>query len=148
MISWAILRKYTIYKNSLLVSVMLAFLTIQNITCFMWLGCILSLSSTRVPKTLYRVFHVLGVIELLGTRWHLYNSVGDVESVIGLSIERPILDHHPKAHVHEIQQISWNPADFTMKSGRFHHEIHEIQQISPWNPLDFRWNRKDLCKEL
>ena len=31
---------------------------------------------------------------------------------------------------------SWNPADFTMKSGGFH-EIREIQQISPWNPADF-----------
>ena len=79
--------------------------------------------------------------------------------LIGLSIERPILDHHPKAHVHEIRRISygfheirrisygfhtdfirispWNPADFTLKSGRFH-EIREIRQISPryhlWNP--------------
>ena len=34
---------------------------------------------------------------------------------------------------------SWNPADFTMKSSRFH-EIHEIWQISPWNLVDFRWN--------
>ena len=33
---------------------------------------------------------------------------------------------------HEIQQISWNSADF-MKFGGF----HEIQQISPWNPVDF-----------
>ena len=79
--------------------------------------------------------------------------------MIGLSIERPILDHHPKAHIHEIWQISpWNLVDFTMKSSRFHHEIwwispwnlvdftmkssrfhHEIQQISwnPWNPVDF-----------
>ena len=36
--------------------------------------------------------------------------------VIGLSkIERPILDHHAKAHIHEIM----NHADF-MKSGGFH----------------------------
>ena len=40
-------------------------------------------------------------------------------SIFGLSIERPILDHHPKAHVHEIRQISWNP----------------------WNLVDFRWNQ-------
>ena len=26
--------------------------------------------------------------------------------MIGLSIERPILDHHPKAHIHEIWRIS------------------------------------------
>ena len=25
---------------------------------------------------------------------------------IGLSKERPILDHHPKAHIHEIRRIS------------------------------------------
>ena len=55
--------------------------------------------------------------------------------MFGLSIERPILDHHAKAHIHEIQWISWNPVDFTMKSGRFH-EIHDIQQIS-WNLVDF-----------
>ena len=60
--------------------------------------------------------------------------------MIGLLIERPILDHHPKAHIHEIWQISWNLADFTMKSSRFH-EIHEIQWISPWNLADFRWNQ-------
>ena len=50
--------------------------------------------------------------------------------MFGLSIERPILDHHPKAHVHEIRRISpWNRADFTMKSvksSRFHHEIWRI----------------------
>ena len=34
---------------------------------------------------------------------------------------------------------SWNPADFTMKSGRF----HDIRQIS-WNPVDFRWNLVDF----
>ena len=64
--------------------------------------------------------------------------------LFGLSIERPILDHHPKAHIHEIRRISWNPADFTMKSGGFH-EIREIRRISPvksggfhpWNPADF-----------
>ena len=27
--------------------------------------------------------------------------------LIGLSIERPILDHHPKAHIHEIREIRW-----------------------------------------
>ena len=50
--------------------------------------------------------------------------------MFGLSIERPILDHHPKAHIHEIRRISpWNPADFmkSVKSGGFH----------PWNPVDF-----------
>ena len=26
--------------------------------------------------------------------------------MFGLSIERPILDHHPKAHIHEIRRIS------------------------------------------
>ena len=50
-------------------------------------------------------------------------------NIFGLSMERPILDHHPKAHIHEIQRISWNPADFTMKSSRFH-EICEIWWIS------------------
>ena len=37
-------------------------------------------------------------------------------AIIGLLIERPILDHHPKAHIHEIRWISpCNLADF-MKS--------------------------------
>ena len=64
-----------------------------------------------------------------------------LKHLIGLSIERPIIDHHPKAHIHEIRQISpWNLPDFTMKSGRFH-EIREIWQISPWNLADFRWNQ-------
>ena len=61
-------------------------------------------------------------------------------TVFGLSIERPILDHHPKAHIHEIRRISpWNLADFTMKSGGFHHEIWRISWNlwNPWNPVDF-----------
>ena len=40
---------------------------------------------------------------------------------------------------HEIRRISWNPwnpADFTMKSGGFHHEIRRISW-NPWNPADF-----------
>ena len=73
-------------------------------------------------------------------------------TLFGLSIERPILDHHPKAHIHEIRWISpWNPADFmkSVKSGGFQVKssgFHEIQQISgeiwqiSWNPADFRWN--------
>ena len=60
--------------------------------------------------------------------------------MFGLSKERPILDHHAKAHIPwnpaDFIRISWNPADFrwnladfTMKSSGFH-EIHEIQWIS------------------
>ena len=89
-------------------------------------------------------------------RW-LSNTASRASWMFGLSIERPILDHHPKAHIHEIRRISWNPwnpggfhpwnpADFmkSMKSGRFHPSwnlvdyTHEIWQISPryhlWNP--------------
>ena len=59
--------------------------------------------------------------------------------LIGLSIERPILDHHAKAHIHEIRRISWNPANFTPWNPAGFHEIREIRQISwnPWNPADF-----------
>ena len=39
---------------------------------------------------------------------------------------------------------SWNPADFTMKSGGFHPEIREIRRISPWNP----WNPADFTREI
>ena len=42
---------------------------------------------------------------------------------------------------------SWNPADFTMKSGGFH-EIREIQQISPWNPADFTMKSDVSTKTL
>ena len=79
--------------------------------------------------------------------------------LVGLSIERPILDHHPKAHVHEIRRISpWNQM-FQQKLfwfykvwGGFHGEIHrispEIHQIS-WNLPDFiqiSWNPPDFMK--
>ena len=42
--------------------------------------------------------------------WHGARQHGSViltkeEFIIGLSIERPILDHHPKAHIHEIREI-------------------------------------------
>ena len=50
--------------------------------------------------------------------------------LFGLSIERPILDHHPKvSHSWNPADFRWNPADFmkSVKSGRFH----------PWNPVDF-----------
>ena len=71
-----------------------------------------------------------------------------------MAIERPILDHHPKAHIHEIRRISWNPwnpADFSS---------HEIRRISwnPWNPADFTreirriswnpWNPADFTHEI
>ena len=66
-------------------------------------------------------------------------------NMFGLSKERPILDHHAKAHIPwnpadfmksggfhtDFIRISWNPADFTMKSGGFHHEIRQIS----WNPV-------------
>ena len=81
-----------------------------------------------------------------------------ISGMFGLSIERPILDHHPKAHIHEIRWISWNLVDFrwnpwnpvdfmkSVKSGGFHpwnpvDFTHEIWQIScgfhPWNLVDF-----------
>ena len=115
-------------------------------------------------------YKVWGGFHLKSTRFHEIWQISceikrplarNCNPMIGLSIERPILDHHPKAHIHEIWWISWNLADFTMKSGGFHHEIwqispwnlvdftmksmkssgfhHEIQQISwnPWNPVDF-----------
>ena len=75
-----------------------------------------------------------------------------VQHIIGLSKERPILDHHAKAH------IPWNPADFTreirMKSGVFHpwnpYEIHwispEIRRMS-WNLYEIRRISKDNCQE-
>ena len=44
--------------------------------------------------------------------------------LIGLSKERPILDHHAKAHIHEIRRIS---CGFHLKSTRFH-EIHRISK--------------------
>ena len=44
-----------------------------------------------------------------------------IVQMFGLSKERPILDHHPKAHIHEIWRISWNLADFR------------------WNLVDFIW---------
>ena len=48
-------------------------------------------------------------------------------TIFGLSKERPILDHHAKAHIHEIRRISYGfqvkssgfRTDF-MKSGGFH----------------------------
>ena len=88
--------------------------------------------------------------------------------LIGLSKnERPILDHHTKAHNFEIWQISWNP-DFTwnladfMKSSRFHADFMKSLVIAPtlhssnWRvfaeTLAFiilggfhRWNLGELC---
>ena len=50
--------------------------------------------------------------------------------MFGLSKERPILDHHAKAHIHEIRQISgeiqWILYGF-----------HEIRQISYGFHMDF-----------
>ena len=52
---------------------------------------------------------------------------------------------------------SWNLADFTMKSGGFHHEIWQISW-NPWNPADFTreiwriswnpWNLVDFTREI
>ena len=79
--------------------------------------------------------------------------------LIGLSFERPILDHHAKAHIHEIRRISYG---FQVKSGRFHtdfmksggfctdftHEIHQISHMKStgfqvWNPPDFTHDFED-----
>ena len=94
-------------------------------------------------------------------------------SLFGLLKERPILDHHAKAHIHEIQWISWNladlrwnPADFVqisygfheiqssgfqVKSARFHMDLRwnppDFISIS-WNLLDFRWNPLDFTHEI
>ena len=38
---------------------------------------------------------------------------------------------------------SWNPVEFTMKSGGFHHKIWQISW-NLWNPVDFRWNLTDF----
>ena len=65
--------------------------------------------------------------------------------MIGLSKERPILDHHAKAHVLDFMKSGGFRTDF-MKSGRFHMDFTgEICQISHlkstgfqvWNPPDF-----------
>ena len=57
-------------------------------------------------------------------------------TMIGLSKERPILDHHAKAHIYEIRQISgeiqWISYEFQVKSGRF--------------CMDFRWNPPDFVR--
>ena len=52
---------------------------------------------------------------------------------------------------HEIQRISWNPADFMHEirwiSWNLADFMHEIWQISWWNPADFRpWNLADFMK--
>ena len=78
--------------------------------------------------------------------WEAFENARPV--MFGLSIERPILDHHPKAHIHEIRRISWNLADFTMKSGGFH-EIREIWWISPMKSSGFHpWNLADFTREI
>ena len=51
-------------------------------------------------------------------------------SVIGLSKERPILDHHAKAHIHEIRRISYGFHEIWWISG-------EIRQILGGFHTDF-----------
>ena len=86
-----------------------------------------------------------------------------------LKNERPILDHHTKAHNFEIWWISWNPVDFTwnladfMKSSRFHADFMKSLVIAPtlhssnWRvfaeTLAFiilggfhRWNLGEICQ--
>ena len=43
-------------------------------------------------------------------------SVSWTSCLIGLSDERPILDHHAKAHIHEIRRISLKSGGFQVKS--------------------------------
>ena len=62
----------------------------------------------------------------LSTVWCMWEHL---DWLFGLSIKRPILDHHPKAHIHEIRRIS------PVKSGRFHPEIWWISpRYHLWNP--------------
>ena len=69
--------------------------------------------------------------------WITYVLIILFATLFGLSIERPILDHHPKAHVHEIRRISYGFHEIWRISYGFHPEIrrisygfHEICQIS------------------
>ena len=66
--------------------------------------------------------------------------------MFGHSKERPILGDHPKAHIHEIRQIS---CGFHVKSGRFHADFMKsgrFQVRSTRFRADFRWNLPDFMK--
>ena len=66
-------------------------------------------------------------------------------TLVGLSKERPILDHHAKAHIHEIRQISGeihpkpykircfnkNSSVWGVHGGGYDPGFHEIQGHSP-----------------
>ena len=67
-----------------------------------------------------------------------FEIINDV-ALIGLSKERPILDHHAKAHIHEIRRISYGFYEFQVKSARFCTDFR-------WNPVDFRWNPADSIR--
>ena len=85
----------------------------------------------RVPFNIFQPVPFMVKSTVIFHLWNylagrLLNSIHPVEScthLIGLSKERPILDHHAKAHIHEIRWISWNLADFVrisqMKSAGF-----------------------------
>ena len=78
-------------------SIYLAFLFIMlfsSVSCWNW----------GAPGTTY-------VVNRLYLR-----AVSPIMELFGLSKERPILDHHAKAHIHEIRRISYR---FHLKSGGF-----------------------------
>ena len=66
-------------------------------------------------------------------------------SLVGLSKERPILDHHAKAHIHEIRRISGeiHPQPYKIRCFNQNYSVWWMQErgydpgFHRWNPLDF-----------
>ena len=96
------------------------FLTLKKFRKILW--CCLLLS----------IFHLIESGQIISfVKRAILNCQRTILPIFGLSkVERPILDHHTKAH--NLKSGGFH-TDF-MKSGGFH---HELWQISPWNPADF-----------
>ena len=100
--------------------------------------------------------------------WHW--QVCRMQYIIGLSKERPILDHHAKAHIHEIWRISpeIHPQPYKIRCFNQNYSVWWMQERGlwpwiSWNPPDFTgeihqiswvkstgfhlWNRKTNCQE-
>ena len=91
-------------------------------------------------------FIVVHILEL--ARGYFATKMKNISSswLLVFAKERPILDHHAKAHIHEIRRIS---CGFHLKSTRFHVDftwnLPDFVWSFTWNPPDFTcWNPPDF----
>ena len=85
------------------------------------IGTVLPISSADLCQMRFSMFWYIPNKLSIRVQWLL---VKYQSSLVGLSKERPILDHHPKAYIHEIRRIS---PEIWRISGEIHPQPYKVR---------------------